>query len=115
MLGTGGPRSSSKIKNKIFNEFIEISKNVETPIRKYGSASLDMASVACGRFDGFWQRELSYWDIAAGTIIVKEAGGFVEFLGDEVDESKKRNLVATNSLIHKELLDLIEKKNIEKN
>ena len=115
LLGTGGPRSSSKIKNKIFNEFIEISKNVETPIRKYGSASLDMASVACGRFDGFWQRELSYWDIAAGTIIVKEAGGFVEFLGDEVDESKKRNLVATNSLIHKELLDLIEKKNIEKN
>ena len=114
MLGTGGPRSTSKIKNEIFNEFIEISKNVETPIRKYGSASLDMASVACGRFDGFWQRELSYWDIAAGTIIVKEAGGFVEFLGDEVDESKKRNLVATNSLIHKELLDLIKKKILRK-
>ena len=115
LLGTGGPRSSSKIKNDIFHEFVEISKNVETPIRKYGSASLDMASVACGRFDGFWQRELSYWDIAAGTIIVKEAGGFVDFLDKEVDESKKRNLVATNSLIHKELLDLINKKNIEKN
>ena len=59
-----------------------------------------MASVACGRFDGFWQRELSYWDIAAGTIIVKEAGGFVDFFDKKVDESKKRNLVATNSLIH---------------
>ena len=115
LLGTGGPRSGSKIKNDIFHEFIEISKNVEIPIRKYGSASLDMASVACGRFDGFWQRELSYWDIAAGTIIVKEAGGFVEFLDEEEDETKKRNLVATNSLIHKELLDLINKKNIEKN
>ena len=48
-----------------------------------------MASVACGRFDGFWQRELSYWDVAAGTVIVKEAGGFVDFLDEEVDESKK--------------------------
>ena len=115
LLGTGGPRSSSKIKNEIFKEFINISNEVETPIRKYGSASLDMASVACGRFDGFWQRELSYWDVAAGTVIVKEAGGFVDFLDEEVDESKKRNLVATNSLIHKELLDLIKKKNIEKN
>ena len=41
----------------IFQEFLEVSKNVDIPIRKYGSASLDLASVACGRFDGFWQRE----------------------------------------------------------
>ena len=66
------------------------------PIRKYGSASLDMASVACGRFDGFWQRELSYWDIAAGTVIVKEAGGFVDFFNGEVISSPKRNLLASN-------------------
>ena len=114
-IGTGGPRSNSKLKNKIFQEYIEVSKIIEMPLRKFGSASLDLANVACGRFDGFWQRELSYWDIAAGTIIVKEAGGFVEFLDDEVDESKKRNLVATNSLIHKELLDLIKKKILRKN
>ena len=55
-------------------------------------------------------KRLSYWDIAAGIIIVKEAGGFVDFLDNEVNESKKMNLVATNSLIHKELLDLIKKK-----
>ncbi len=114
LLGTGGPKSSSKIKNEIFQEFLEISKNIETPIRKFGSASLDLANVACGRFDGFWQRELSYWDIAAGIVIVKEAGGFIEFLDKDVNESKKRNLVASNSLIHQELIDLI-KKNIEKN
>ena len=47
------------------------------PIRKFGSASLDMAYVAAGRCDGFWQRNLNYWDIAAGIVIVKEAGGFV--------------------------------------
>ena len=96
-------------------KFIEVSKNVDTPVRKYGSASLDLASVACGRFDGFWQRELSYWDIAAGIVIVKEAGGFIDYFDDNVNESKKMNLLATNSLIHKELMDLINKKNIEKN
>ena len=115
LLGTGGPRGSSKFKNKIFQEFIEVSKNIESPIRKYGSASLDLASVACGRFDGFWQRELSYWDIAAGIVIVKEAGGFIDFLENDDIKSKKMNLVASNSLIHKELMDLIKKKNIEKN
>ena len=68
--------------------------------------------MACGRFDGFWQRELSIWDIAAGIIIVKEAGGFVDLI-ENIGDSKKNNLVASNSLIHKELLDLVDKKNIE--
>ena len=115
LIGTGGPRSNSKFKNEIFQEYLKVSKNIEIPLRKFGSASLDLANVACGRFDGFWQRGLSYWDIAAGIIIVKEAGGFTDFLNDDGDESKKKNLVASNSLIHKELMDLIEKKNIEKN
>jgi myo-inositol-1(or 4)-monophosphatase len=115
LIASGGPKSSSMIKNKIYEEFCEISKNVDIPIRKFGSASLDLANVACGRFDGFWQRELNYWDIAAGFIIVKEAGGFIDFFDNDFDESKKMNLIASNSLIHKELLDLIAKKNIEKN
>ena len=114
LIASGGPKNSSMIKNKIYEEFCEISKNVDIPIRKFGSASLDLANVACGRFDGFWQRELNYWDIAAGLIIVKEAGGFIDFFDNDFDESKKMNLIASNSLIHKELLDLIAK-NIEKN
>ena len=115
-MDQGGPRNSSLIKNKIFEEFCEISKNVDIPIRKFGSASLDLSNVACGRFDGFWQRELSYWDIAAGLIIVKEAGGFVDFFdNDSNDERKKMNLIASNSLIHKELLDLIKRKILRKN
>ncbi len=115
LIGTGGPKSSSKIKMEIFHEFLKVSENIETPIRRFGSASLDLASVACGRYDGFWQRELSYWDIAAGIIIVKEAGGFIDFFENDSNENKKLNLIASNSLIHKELLDLIKKKNIEKN
>ena len=78
LLVTGGPKQSSKIKDKIFSEYISVSKKVSN-VRKFGSASLDLAYVASGRFDGYWQRELNYWDVAAGIIIVKEAGGFVDF------------------------------------
>ena len=72
-----------------------------------------MAYVACGRFDGYWQRELNYWDIAAGIIILKEAGGFVEFFEKDKNLPLKTNILASNSNIHDELKDLILKKNIE--
>tara|TARA_Y100001958_G_scaffold129196_1_gene97690 strand:+ start:370 stop:585 length:216 start_codon:yes stop_codon:yes gene_type:complete len=71
-----------------------------------------MAYIACGRFDGYWQRELNYWDIAAGVVIVKEAGGFVDFFNNDIDVPLKKNILATNSNIHDELSNLI-KKNIE--
>ena len=115
IIGTGGPKSNSKIKNEIFDEFLSVSKNVDIPLRRFGSASLDLANVACGRFDGFWQRELNYWDIAAGIVIIKEAGGFVDYLDNDPNNNKKYSLIASNSLIHRELHDLISKKNIENN
>ena len=113
LLVTGGPKHSSKIQEEIFSEFIKVSKNVLSPIRKFGSASLDIAYVACGRFDGYWQRELNYWDIAAGIIILKEAGGFVDFFERDNEATLKRNVLASNSNINDELKDLIIKKNIE--
>jgi len=110
ILVTGGPKSSSKNRESIFKEYVEISNNVNTPVRKFGSASLDMANVACGRFDGFWQWELNYWDIAAGLIIIKEAGGFVDFIEKDEKILPKENVIATNSKIHEELKSLLEKK-----
>ena len=112
LLVTGGPKGSSKIKDTIFSEYIRVSKNVPN-VRKFGSAALDMAYVACGRFDGYWQRELNYWDIAAGIIILKEAGGFVNFFEEDANSPLKKNILATNSIIHEELLGLIGKKDIE--
>ena len=108
LLVTGGPKGNSKIKNRIFSEYIKVSKNVSN-VRKFGSAALDMAYVACGRFDGYWQRELNYWDIAAGTIILKEAGGFINFFEEDKNNPLKKNIIASNSNIHSELLDLISK------
>ena len=109
---TGGPKGASKIKEKIFSEYINVSNNVSN-VRKFGSASLDMAYVACGRFDGYWQRELNYWDIAAGIIILKEAGGFLDFFEPDNNAPLKKNILASNSNIHSQLTDLIIKKNIE--
>ncbi|WP_075534172.1 inositol monophosphatase family protein [Candidatus Pelagibacter communis] len=108
LLVTGGPKGASKIKDKIFSEYINISNNVSN-VRKFGSAALDMAYVACGRFDGYWQRELNYWDIAAGIIILKEAGGFINFFDEVNNNPLKKNIIASNSNIHNELLDLISK------
>mgnify|MGYP001201866664 CR=1 FL=1 len=108
LLVTGGPKQASKIKDKIFSEYISVSKNVSN-IRKFGSAALDMAYVACGRFDGYWQRELNYWDIAAGIIIIKEAGGFIDFFEEDPKTPMKKNIIATNSNIHDELRNLINK------
>ena len=113
LLVTGGPRQSSKIKEEIFSEFIKVSNSVLSPVRKFGSAALDVAYVACGRFDGYWQRELNYWDIAAGLVILKEAGGLVNFFEKNNEAPLKKNILASNSNIHDELRDLIIKKNIE--
>ena len=103
LLVTGGPRYTSNIKDKVFKEYIELAKKVRPPIRKSGSAALDLAYVAAGRFDGSWQRELKYWDVAAGIIILKESGGFINNLRGDNYLQDKIDIVATNSKIHKEL------------
>ena len=106
LIVTGGPKRASEIKEKIFSEYINVSNNVAN-VRKFGSAALDTAYVACGRFDGYWQRELNYWDIAAGIIILKEAGGFVDFFEEDKNAPLKKNIIASNSFIHEELRELI--------
>ena len=112
LLVTGGPNGVSKIKDKIYSEYIAVSNNVSN-VRKFGSAALDIAYVACGRFDGYWQRELKYWDIAAGLIILKEAGGFIDFFAEDTNLPLKKNILASNSNIHDDLKELIVKKDIE--
>jgi len=113
LLVTGGPKHSSKNQDKIFSEYVNISKQIFSPIRKYGSAALDLAYLACGRFDAYWQRELSYWDVAAGIVILKEAGGFVDFFDSDSNSPMNRNVLASNSIIHENLKDLVIKKDIE--
>ena len=90
LFATGGNKSE---KNNIYEDII---------IRKSGSAALDMAYIAAGRFDGFFQKNLSIWDIAAGLIIIKEAGGIT----NDIDLNKKNNIkiLASNSSINDKLI-----------
>ena len=113
ILVTGGPKFNSPRKNNIFKEYIEVSNLTEANIRKFGSAALNLSYVAAGRFDAYWEWELSLWDIAAGIIILKEAGGYIEFMEPSSSASFKRNVIATNSSIHEELKAVLIKKNIE--
>ena len=106
-LVTGGPKSTSKIKETILDEYKKVSMKTNSHIRKSGSAALDLAYVAAGRYDGYWQREINYWDIAAGIILVKESGGFINPVKEKDFIGKKIDIVATNSKIHEELTNLL--------
>ena len=108
LIVTGGPRQNFKDKELAFREYEKFSSKVLTPVRKMGSASLDMAYVAAGRFDGFWQRNLNYWDIAAGIVIVKEAGGFVtDFIGNK-EYIEKKTILVTNAKISGEMIKILK-------
>ena len=106
-LVTGGPKAASKSKEYILDEYKKISMKTNAHIRKSGSAALDLAYVATGRYDGYWQREINYWDVAAGIIIVKESGGIVENIKAEGFDKEKVDIIASNSKIHKELRNLL--------
>lgn len=91
---------------KVFERFIMEG----LPVRRLGSAAIDLCWVACGRFDGFWEYNLSSWDVAAGYLIVQEAGGKItNFEGQPYSVFDKETL-ATNGLIHDEMLGLIRKR-----
>jgi myo-inositol-1(or 4)-monophosphatase len=76
-------------------------------LRRTGSAALDLAYVAAGRFDGFWELKLHPWDTAAGVLMVREAGGRVTDFADSPLSIYGKELVATNGPIHRELLDVL--------
>jgi myo-inositol-1(or 4)-monophosphatase len=76
-------------------------------VRRFGAASLDLAWVAAGRFDGFWEQGLSHWDVSAGMLLVREAGGFVsDFRGGE-RMVERREIIAANDQLHSRLHRLV--------
>jgi myo-inositol-1(or 4)-monophosphatase len=73
-------------------------------VRRDGTAALDLAYVACGRFDAFWEFDLSPWDVAAGTLLVREAGGCVTRVDGAPTEVGARSHLASNGLVHEEMI-----------
>lgn len=80
------------------------------PVRRLGSAAIDLCWVACGRFDGFWEYNLSSWDVAAGYLIVQEAGGVITNFDGEPYSVFDKQTLATNGHIHENMLQLIKNK-----
>tara|TARA_Y100000590_G_scaffold268486_1_gene301552 strand:- start:59 stop:844 length:786 start_codon:yes stop_codon:yes gene_type:complete len=108
IIFTGGPKHDSKERDLSLKEYKDFSSKLPIPIRKLGSASLDMAYVAAGRCDGFWQRNLNYWDIAAGIIIVEESGGFVTDFSGGNQYIENKTILVTNSKINNEMIDILK-------
>ena len=107
IICTGGPKKDSKDRESTLEEYKKFSSRVFIPIRKFGSASLDMAYVAAGRYDGYWQKDLNYWDIAAGIVLDKESGGFVSDFNGENQYVKNKTILVTNSKINKEMMEVL--------
>jgi myo-inositol-1(or 4)-monophosphatase len=102
-LVTGFPYTYLDMANgplQVFERFIR--KGI--PVRRLGSAAIDLCWVACGRFDGFYEHKLQAWDSAAGFIIVEEAGGKVTDLKGAVYSPYQPGIIASNGILHEELV-----------
>ncbi|MDR0723974.1 MAG: inositol monophosphatase [Endomicrobium sp.] len=107
---TGFPYSIKENNNKILRNFKDIIVKVQG-VRRLGSAALDLAYVACGRFEFFWEQGLKAWDIAAGILLVKETSGIVsDYVGDKDCLFKNTMLAANNLKIYKEIFKVVNDK-----
>ena len=106
LIGTGFPFKDTSRIEEYLEQFRRVAART-AGIRRPGAASLDLVDVAAGRFDGFWEQWLSAWDIAAGVLLIREAGGVVtDFMGREVGV-EHTGLVAGNPAMHAWLLETL--------
>ena len=106
LLATGFPYDVRESKNNNLDHFSNFALKSQA-VRRAGSAALDLCHTACGRFDGYWELKLGPWDVAAGSLMVVEAGGRVsDFKGGRFD-IYMRELLASNGRIHRQMLDVL--------
>jgi len=108
LLGTGFYYSKDReLKEEM--EIFTAMNQYALGVRRPGSAALDLAYVASGRYDGFWERRLSSWDVAAGILMVEEAGGKVSGYGGQPTDIFAGELVASNGHLHRRIVSIIGK------
>ena len=111
LLVTGFAYDIRETLNNNLNHFTRFALKVQG-LRRTGTAALDLCYVAAGRFDGFWEVALNPWDMAAGVVILREAGGKVTNFKGAPHSIYERELVASNSPIHQAMLDLLQEDTI---
>lgn len=107
LLVTGFAYDRRETSDNNYAEFCHLT-HLTQGVRRSGSASLDLAHVACGRLDGYWERGIAPWDIAAGVILVEEAGGKVTAYDGSSLIIDSGRILATNGLIHRSLSDALQ-------
>ena len=108
VIGTGVPHLGRPQHGGFLVELRNVMGEV-AGVRRLGSPSLDLAYVAAGRFDGFWETAIRVWDIAAGIVLIREAGGFASDRDGRQDNLDGASIVAGNELIHRALLKQLQK------
>ena len=103
---TGGPAFAESNKEIFYNEYFAMCNHFNQ-VRKLGSAALDLAYIAAGRGEIFWHKNLHYWDIAAGLIIVKEAGGTITDFKGKAFNFENKEILATNSRLDSETIKIL--------
>ncbi len=106
LIATGSPFKGHGERQPFLRE-IDAVMEVTAGIRRWGAASLDLAYVAAGRFDGFWESGLSSWDFAAGILLVREAGGYVSQMDGRTLKIDSPTILAANDSLHTPLLKLL--------
>jgi myo-inositol-1(or 4)-monophosphatase len=106
LLVTGFPYNIRDTPDTNLPEYAAFSVRARA-VRRLGSAVIDLAYVACGRFDGFWELRLGAWDVAAGSVLVEEAGGTVTGIDGRPLDLDAPTLVATNGLVQRAVLDVL--------
>jgi myo-inositol-1(or 4)-monophosphatase len=107
LVGTGLPYRDFSRMEEYLHQLDRVTQGA-TGVRRPGSAAIDLSDVAAGRFDGFWEQHLSAWDIAAGTLLVREAGGLVtDYRGRDLG-IEHSGVVAGNPTIHAWLLGIVQ-------
>ncbi len=107
VIGTGIPHRARGQHALYLQELERVMSNV-AGVRRFGAAALDLAYVAAGRFDGFWERGLAPWDIAAGMVLIREAGGFISDIDGKPTMLETGNIVGGNEYIHKQMMELLK-------
>ena len=107
-IACGAPRRALEKQQRFLNEYQAV-LNVAPGIRRFGAAALDLAYVAAGRYEAFWERDLKAWDVAAGILIVKEAGGFAKDIDKEsLNPLDTGNILAANGDIYPQLKKVLK-------
>jgi myo-inositol-1(or 4)-monophosphatase len=107
MIATGFPHAAKNYLDLYLECFRELFLKVSA-IRRAGSAAIDLAYTACGRFDGFWEFNLNPWDMGAGVILIQEAGGMISSPSGDNRYLESGNVVAGNPVIYRKILDTVQ-------